>query len=41
MSKNLSTYLRYGNISEDWDDGSSNDEKRDQDMGRLQIEYTF
>ncbi|MFW3345597.1 major outer membrane protein [Aliarcobacter butzleri] len=37
MSKNLSTYLRYGNFEEK--DGST--KLRDQDAGRLQVEYTF
>ncbi len=41
MSKNLTTYLRYGNWSEEWNNGAADDEKRDQDIGRLQIEYTF
>lgn len=40
MSKNLTTYVRYGNVSEEIGNGSDN-ETRDQDMGRLQIEYTF
>ncbi|WP_157278216.1 major outer membrane protein [Aliarcobacter butzleri] len=37
MSKNFNTYLRYGNIEEK--DGS--DKLKDQDIGRLQVEYTF
>ncbi|WP_151949743.1 major outer membrane protein [Aliarcobacter butzleri] len=37
MSKNLSTYLRYGNFEEK--NGST--KLRDQDAGRLQVEYTF
>lgn len=37
MSKNLSTYLRYGNFEEK--DGST--KLKDQDAGRLQVEYTF
>ncbi|RXI27904.1 major outer membrane protein [Aliarcobacter trophiarum] len=39
MSKNLSTYLRYGNMtSEGYDDG---EKTVDQNMGRLQVAYTF
>ncbi len=37
MSKNFSTYLRYGNFEEK--DGST--KIKDQDAGRLQVEYTF
>ena len=37
MSKNLSTYLRYGTFEE-----KINGEKTvDQDAGRLQVAYTF
>ena len=37
MSKNLSTYLRYGQFEE-----KRNGTKQfDQDMGRLQVAYTF
>ncbi|PRM88610.1 major outer membrane protein [Aliarcobacter cryaerophilus] len=39
MSKNLTTYLRYGNMkSEGYDSGV---ETHDQNMGRLQVAYTF
>lgn len=39
MSKNLSTYVRYGNYTEkDYKGGSKN---VDQNMGRLQVAYTF
>ncbi|KLD98438.1 major outer membrane protein [Aliarcobacter butzleri] len=37
MSKNLSTYVRYGTLEQKID----GDKVRDRDMGRLQIEYTF
>ena len=39
MSKNLNTYVRYGNISEEKD--SDGKESKDQDMGRIQIAYSF
>ncbi|WP_198304775.1 major outer membrane protein [Arcobacter vandammei] len=39
MSKNLNTYLRYGNYTEkDYGSGNKN---IDQNMGRLQVAYTF
>ncbi|MCT7615556.1 porin [Aliarcobacter butzleri] len=42
MSKNLSTYLRYGTYEEKYDDVNGDKEKfSDQNRGRLQIEYTF
>ncbi|MDS1370423.1 major outer membrane protein [Aliarcobacter butzleri] len=37
MSKNLSTYLRYGTYEEKWDGEKFSDQNR----GRLQVEYTF
>ncbi|MGJ0355301.1 major outer membrane protein [Aliarcobacter cryaerophilus] len=37
MSKNLNTYLRYGNFQEKFNGAKS----VDQDMGRLQVAYTF
>ncbi|PRM96994.1 hypothetical protein CJ667_06390 [Aliarcobacter cryaerophilus] len=37
MSKNLSTYLRYGNFEQKFDGAKS----IDQDAGRLQVAYTF
>ena len=37
MSKNLSTYVRYGTLEQKID----GDKVRDRDMGRLQVEYTF
>ncbi|MDN5113751.1 major outer membrane protein [Aliarcobacter butzleri] len=37
MSKNLSTYLRYGTYEEKWD----GEKESDQTRGRLQVEYTF
>lgn len=37
MSKNLSTYLRYGTYEEKWDGEKFSDQNR----GRLQISYTF
>ncbi|MEV9498929.1 hypothetical protein SDC9_25882 [bioreactor metagenome] len=37
MSKNLSTYLRYGTYEEKWD----GDKVSDQNRGRIQVEYTF
>ncbi|MFW2566290.1 major outer membrane protein [Aliarcobacter butzleri] len=37
MSKNLSTYLRYGTYEEKWD----GEKESDQNRGRLQVEYTF
>lgn len=36
MSKNLKTYLRYGNLNEDLDK-----QTRDQNIGRWQVEYSF
>ena len=39
MSKNLSTYLRYGTYEED--DTGANTTVSDQNRGRLQVEYTF
>ncbi|MGH2279169.1 major outer membrane protein [Aliarcobacter sp. ERUVET-7] len=39
MSKNLSTYLRYGNYEEK--QKSTGIKQVDQDMGRLQVAYTF
>ncbi|MFY9084411.1 major outer membrane protein [Aliarcobacter cryaerophilus] len=39
MSKNLSTYLRYGNYEEK--QKSTGIKNVDQDMGRLQVAYTF
>lgn len=39
MSKNLSTYLRYGNFEEKV--VSTGNKDIDQDMGRLQVAYTF
>ncbi|WP_323587910.1 porin [Aliarcobacter butzleri] len=42
MSKNLSTYLRYGTYEEKYDDVNGDKEKfSDQNRGRLQVEYTF
>ncbi len=43
MSKNLMTYVRYGNIQEEFSPtrGGDVDDTRDQNMGRLQIEDTF
>ena len=37
MSKNLNTYLRYGNLEEK----IGSDKKVDQDMGRIQVAYSF
>ncbi|MFX4242872.1 porin [Aliarcobacter butzleri] len=37
MSKNFSTYLRYGNFEEELASAKT----KDQDAGRLQVEYTF
>ena len=37
MSKNLNTYLRYGNFEQKVD----GDKTIDQDAGRLQVAYTF
>lgn len=39
VSKNLSTYLRYGTYEED--DTGTNTTVSDQNRGRLQVEYTF
>ncbi|WP_164469091.1 major outer membrane protein [Aliarcobacter cryaerophilus] len=39
MSKNLSTYLRYGNYEQK--EKSTGVKQVDQDMGRLQVAYTF
>ncbi|PRM94143.1 major outer membrane protein [Aliarcobacter cryaerophilus] len=39
MSKNLSTYLRYGNVEQKVK--STGTKTYDQDMGRLQVAYTF
>ena len=39
MSKNLNTYLRYGNYTEETK--STGKKSVDQDMGRLQVAYTF
>ena len=39
MSKNLTTYLRYGNYTEEVN--STGLENVDQDIGRLQVAYTF
>jgi len=39
MSKNLSTYIRYGTLSND--EQVNNDDKVDGTVGRLQVEYTF
>ncbi|MFW0743535.1 porin [Aliarcobacter butzleri] len=42
MSKNLSTYLRYGTYEEKYDNVNGDKEKfSDQNRGRLQVEYTF
>lgn len=39
MSKNLNTYLRYGNYQEEIN--STGEEKVDQNMGRIQVAYSF
>ena len=39
MSKNLSTYIRYGTLSND--EQVNGDDKVDGTVGRLQVEYTF
>ena len=39
MSKNLTTYLRYGTYEEK--QVSSGDKKQDQTRGRIQVAYTF
>ena len=39
MSKNLNTYVRYGNITEERD--SDGKESKDQNMGRIQVAYSF
>ena len=39
MSKNLNTYLRYGNMTEEVE--STGDKTFDQNMGRIQVAYTF
>ena len=41
MSKNLSTYVRYGVYDKDIKDGSDKFEINDDVRGRLQVEYTF
>ena len=38
MSKNLNTYLRYGNYTEE---KNSTGDPVDQDMGRYQVAYSF
>ena len=37
MSKNLTTYLRYGQFEEKID----GDKSSDQNLGRIQVAYTF
>ena len=39
MSKNLTTYLRYGQVEAK--ENSSGDKWLDQNAGRLQVAYTF
>ncbi|MFX4237214.1 porin [Aliarcobacter butzleri] len=42
MSKNLSTYVRYGTYEEEYDNAADKKEKfSDQNRGRIQVEYTF
>ncbi|WP_323590648.1 porin [Aliarcobacter butzleri] len=42
MSKNLTTYLRYGTYEEKYDDVNGDKEKfSDQNRGRIQVAYTF
>ncbi|WP_419673176.1 hypothetical protein [Aliarcobacter butzleri] len=42
MSKNLTTYLRYGTYEEKYDNATGSKEKfSDQNRGRIQVEYTF
>ncbi|MCT7597086.1 major outer membrane protein [Aliarcobacter butzleri] len=41
MSKNLSTYLRYGTYEEKYKDNGAKETYSDQNRGRIQVEYTF
>jgi hypothetical protein len=41
MSKNLSTYVRYGTYTKDTTASGTNTENNDDTRGRLQVEYTF
>ena len=41
MSKNLSTYLRYGTYEEKYKTNGDKEKYSDQNRGRIQIEYTF
>ncbi|WP_323594031.1 major outer membrane protein [Aliarcobacter butzleri] len=41
MSKNLSTYLRYGTYEEKYKNNGDKEKYSDQSRGRLQVEYTF
>jgi hypothetical protein len=41
MSKNLSTYVRYGTYTKDTTVSGTNTENNDDTRGRLQVEYTF
>lgn len=41
MSKNLSTYLRYGTYEEKYKDNGAKEKYSDQNRGRIQVEYTF
>ncbi|MCG3693384.1 major outer membrane protein [Aliarcobacter butzleri] len=41
MSKNLSTYLRYGTYEEKYKNNGDKEKYSDQNRGRIQVEYTF
>jgi predicted porin len=41
MSKNLSTYVRYGTYTKDTTVSGTKTENNDDTRGRLQVEYTF
>ncbi|MCT7574173.1 major outer membrane protein [Aliarcobacter butzleri] len=41
MSKNLSTYLRYGTYEEKYKNNGDKETYSDQNRGRIQVEYTF
>ena len=41
MSKNLSTYLRYGTFTAKENQTGNSDKLQDQTRGRIQVAYTF